>query len=412
MTEAKMLVTKASRTCHGILYHCQSCDIFATQQEELLIFWTSGRRDLFRTILRTSFAVLNIGPDDVDDYVRRHAPRYGLKPVAGKRTVERFLSAKTKTNSDTLSAILIGLAEDLKLQTHLPVEDQKKLKPLFDLHDNLIEETKAQTETGVGTVTNQAVRLGREQAANSSLASVADVLLAYLHLSSKASAACEKVFFEDTERKRAFFNTYRYTSTEGIIQKSFTVVHRPTASIPVVRFANYFEYENRTRMSSGIALRFGKEIVFFGQSDKGTSSKTMIFNHAAAPQNRYTGIALTNEPDGGAVSARFVMQRTEVEHHKDAVTGCFPLDDEAIELDTDSKERLRNRVQFGLEQDLIDSAGAIVPQKTMVVRIEELLTRSTLPDGSVAALRLSDGTAFNPADHEFYTFNSALKIKD
>lgn len=375
-----------------------------------LSFWTSGRREQFREALRVAFKVLNIGPDHVDDYVRRHAPRHGFARVAGKRTVERFLAGKTKTGQDTLSAILIGLAEDLRLQPHLPVKDLERLTLLMELYSVHEREVSSPPINSPRVIQSKSVT--DKLSAEGAISEVADLALAYLHLPSDASAQCERIFFRDTDIRRAFFKTYRFTSHEAMVQKSLTVVHRPTAAIQIMRFANYFQYENRPRMSSGVVLKFGREIVFFGQSDKGESVKTLVFNHASAPQDRYTGLVLTNEPDGSTVAARFVMQRTDVEHHSGAGTGCYPLHHEAIELNEVGKQRLRNRIPFTLEQDLIDGDGGIVSQKTMVVKMEEFLSKGRLPDGRSLALKLADGEFFNPADHEFYTFNSALKIRD
>jgi len=373
-------------------------------------FWTKGRRDQFRTVLRDAFEVMEIGPDDVDTYVRRHAPKYGLAPVVGKRTIERFLAGKVKTRAASLSAALIGLAEDCLEQDNLPPSDKTRLEPLFEFFA-LFEPELEQMREAPAALPGY-VGASRSMYTRENIAAVTDVMLAYLHLPSDASQSCETAFFNQSDPQRVYFKTYRYTGQEQQVQKSFTIIHRPTEIIPVTRFSNYFDFDGRPRMSSGVALRFGKEIFFFGQTDKGTSAKSLVFNHIAAPQDRYTGLVLTNEPDGGAVSARFVMQKTDVEHHRQTTTGCFDLNDTNIELDDTDKERLRNRTSFNLEQKLVDAQGAIVSQKAMVVRLEEMLALGSLPDGRKLSLFLEDGTPFNPADHVHYTFNSALKIRD
>lgn len=374
-------------------------------------FWTQHRRERFKVALKEIMDELDIRADDIEDYVRRHKSVHGFKKTIQKRTVERFLSATDKTEARvaSLDAMLLSVSDDIRQWPSLTEHDESKAEALFQLREEYEQQKGKRTPEAPKPRISSVSELG---AVRTNIAHVADVLLAYLHLGPDASKKCEAAFFNESDGKKKHFITYRYSSETNIVQKSFTVIHRPSELVPIVRFANFFEFENRTRKSSGIALMFGREVFFFGQSDKGQSAKSLVFNNATSAQDRYTGLVMTHEPHGGAVSARFVMQRTDLDHHKDANTGLFEAGDPAIELDLDSKDRLRNRVQFCLEDELIDAKGREVPQMHMVVKVDEMISEGTLPNGQRLALQFAEGGPFNPADHQQYTFNSALKIRD
>lgn len=122
-----------------------------------------------------------------------------------------------------------------------------------------------------------------------------------------------------------YYHTYRFAADPGYIQKSFTVVKRPSPELPVVTFWNFVDHPGGQRRSSGIVLPLAQQTVFLGQSDNGSYSKLMVIRNTVVPQDVYRGLLISDEPDEDAVAARFIMKATEISDSRETNTGKLLL---------------------------------------------------------------------------------------
>ncbi|WP_143520934.1 hypothetical protein [Puniceibacterium antarcticum] len=418
-------------------------------------FWTESRRESFRAILgevKQAFGLSN--PDiiaavfdnvvssprsvriiDADGTVvnepvpKQHDVDKDVDPwqQPDVRTISRFLAGRHKTENDTLSALLIGVGENILLRKDLTTSDCIKCGGLVALYRVFQQAKFGEVDDRVeffltSIKPDRRVEGDQENPDEDVVASDlrkpfplkprtdvdrrrdAESFLSYFKRPATASADLEKKLFFERDSDKIFFITYRFSANRGIVQRSFTVVHRPSQEVPVVRFANFIDAGGAPRRSDGIAISFEQEVVFLGHSDHGASIKVMSFANASRPLKGYYGILMTNDPEDGSLASRFVMIRTEISKHQDVDTGPIEIGDLKKVLEPKWVDRLRNKVDFSMEDPVFDHNGEKVSQEGMVSIVEKRLY-----DGDKVLLADSEGTLFNPARTMHYTFNSALK---
>lgn len=371
--------------------------------------------------------------------------------LLGPRTIRRFLEETHNTKPDNISAILMGVAELVIEREDVHEDDRVKCVPLIEMYADLQlrkgrnrqvsaetklflesykkhlppvqsaevmkksvekapEKSRENREAENSGVTEQDAYSGGEQyrpltierrSKEDRRKDIVKFLAAFSRPSS-ASSMVERKFFAQHDPDRIYFLTYRFSATPGILQRSFTVLHRPKPDTPIVRFTNFIGEAESPRRSDGLAIGFENEIIFLGHTDFGGSLKVLSFSNAKRPVNCYHGLLLTNDPDDGSLTSRFLMVRTKIANHVDAQTGPVGIADLKLSLEKKWIDRLRNRIRFELEDSIFDAEGNVVEQKDMVALVERRLV-----EGSKPLLRFVKGS-FNPADDRHYTYNSAL----
>ncbi|MEM8862826.1 MAG: hypothetical protein AAGD96_31330, partial [Chloroflexota bacterium] len=120
----------------------------------------------------------------------------------------------------------------------------------------------------------------------------------------------------------------------------------------------------------------------------------------------YLGLMSTTEADGTIVSAKMFFTISAFDHHKEAKSQDYSLEelnsDESAKLD-----KIRNRIVFKLEEDLFGENGQKIEQD----EISRIIDRYVV-DNNKIKISTKDGKPFNPADDKHYTFNSALILKE
>lgn len=344
------------------------------------------------------------------------------KDVVEQRTIRRFIERTHHTDGDNISAILMGLSEAILQRRGMLQQDIDGCVPVIKMYGDLLN-YKGESEHVKERISNFLAKSSTIVSSNDEEVKIdgdnrplpvqpisksdrrKDIAKFFAAFSrpSTASSSVEKKFFRSEDEDKVFFITYRFSATPTILQRSFTVIHRATSELPLVRFSNFIGDAKSPRRSGGVAINFENEVVFLGHTDLGGSIKVLSFSNARRPSDHYHGLLMTNDPDDGSLASRFLMVRTSISNHAFANTGPVSITDLKEDLDKKWIERLRNKVRFELEEPVLDSTGAPVTQKDMVN-----LVGRRLYDGAEPMLKDSKGF-FNPADDLHYTYNSALK---
>lgn len=347
---------------------------------------------------------------DFESLTRQAVPNTGVKAPnnhwGSKSSAER-LKRGDIPKPQTLTGLLIVLGNKISRATNFDRGYEDDVETVKVLYAELLsegglrsaaalEENKGQIALNDGPAITQALEL----------------LGAHLLLEEGLATLGESTLFRPDDPNQIYFLTYRFTSKPGYIQRSFTVVHRPSSSLPVTRFANYFEHKGRVRQSHGMVLPFAKQLLFIGQSDGGEAPKIMSIAESK-PQNDYSGLLLSFEPDGDMVACRFLMCRTkDIQHHDKAGTGPKKISESG--LTNEQIDKIRNRIPFVLENGIEDENGNEIEQREMVTLVASLLLRKGRSGNHLLNMKAATAAKplFNPADHEHYTFNAALKQID
>lgn len=364
-------------------------------------FWTESRRETLRIGLKNTMEALGLSTSEIAEMVSMNLA--GREVPISQRSISRLLSGEVRTRHSLLSQLLTGVVTELNRSSGYSQLDLEHAEGLFSLFSEL---------SGKPPVTD--IHTPSSPDARWSTVSVSEVIRdvsAFLQIPTDGAMLIEKLFFKKADTETSSFFTYYFAATPGYVQKSLLVLHRPSADIPIVRFNTFFNHEGRIRGSSGIALKFGREVVFWGQVDAGLSSETIVFENLVEAQDRYFGLQITNDPEYGTVAARTLLKRTDVTYHSDAMTGRISVEQAQSELGDDGIDRVRNEIPFSLEQDVISSDGVVLSQSELVGLVGSALRFGRDPAGHPSRLRFEDGREFNPADSVHYTFNSSLRIR-
>lgn len=219
----------------------------------------------------------------------------------------------------------------------------------------------------------------------------------------------EPFHLQDTEYQQAFL-CYRFSSEAGKVAKSFTVVMTPSTTSPFCYFHNYFKDEDYTepRQVVGAVLPLAQATYFVGRVGEDQGLKVIAFRKSDGRlRERHLGLVMTFDGNSEIVVSRFLMVPTEIPHHKDADIGLRTVDQLKHEVQDGEAvlDAIRNRVEFVPEAQ-IQLDGGVLTVDQMVLEIANALQSET------GAPRFTmGGEAFNPADGESYTYNSALTLK-
>lgn len=368
-------------------------------------FWSEDRVQSFSRAFKGAMAAARVRVEDFDNLKDRAISTKSKKKDhwGSKSSAERLL-AGGKLQSTTLTGILITIGTKINQTTSFDRGYDDDLKLVRDLYETWIIENSAK-KTG-----DQSEEPDLRDA--TAIRNSIDTLGAYLSLKDDLPELGEKIFFRRDDPDQIHFLTFRFASSPGFIQRSFTVIHRPSKSLPVTRFANYYDHDGRVRHSHGPVLPFGKQVLLLGQSDNGEAPKVLSVVESK-PQNIYSGLLLSYEPDRDMVASRFLMIRTtDISHHEKADTGVRPISQSGL---TDSQiDRIRNRIPFVLEKGVEDDRGHEIEQADMVALVLSLLFEKGEDGNHLLNMKSTAKRkpVFNPADHKHYTFNAALKQAD
>lgn len=208
--------------------------------------------------------------------------------------------------------------------------------------------------------------------------------------------------------KFATFACYRFHSLPGRIVKSFMVFVAATDRFPAGTFRHFFQGSDpavEARETRGVIIPGRSYMYCLGAMRQHEAVKVMLIKRPSgrgAPKLR--GLTLSMD-DEMPIAARVLLKKTSADHHTKAGIGIYDLDDLREELGEDL-DKLRNRVEFELEDSPpVLFKGKEITQDRMVA---EVASHFMSPDGT--PLLTKDGEEFNPAAHDGYTFNSALKV--
>lgn len=387
------------------------------------MFWTTARRDDFRVALVKMMDLLSLTYPGMVEAINLNVERKdGKEDVVEQRTIRRFIEGSHKTEADNISAILMGLSEAILQRRGMLQHDIDGCVPLIKMYGDLLiykgesEHVKERISSflakssAILSSNDKEVELDGDHrplpvqpiSKSDRRKDIAKFFAAFSRPST-ASSSVEKKFFRSQDEDKVFFITYRFSATPTVLQRSFTVIHRATSEVPLVRFSNFIGDAKSPRRSGGVAINFENEVVFLGHTDLGGSIKVLSFSNARRPSDHYHGLLMTNDPDDGSLASRFLMVRTSISNHALAKTGPVSITELKENLEKKWIERLRNKVRFELEEPVLDSSGTPVTQKDIVN-----LVGRRLYDGAEPMLKDSKGF-FNPADDLHYTYNSALK---
>jgi hypothetical protein len=230
---------------------------------------------------------------------------------------------------------------------------------------------------------------------------IANFMMSVMGMDSTDLKSASDMFFVGEQHIKRFI-TFRFSHRVGYIQKSLTVLQNTNKENPFVTFKNFFEVRGRKRVAQGIAIPFKQQILFVGKIDKTVSAKIMTLKRVDSPQNYYTGLLLTTEPNGLNVASRFAMIETEIHDHTNI--GKFEITAKEMSEDFPNIiDDIRNFISFNLEKQIFDSTGNPISQQDIV----SLIGHAVLTENKLKLIDES-GKIFNPASEDHYTFNSAL----
>ena len=305
-----------------------------------------------------------------------------------------------RPNKTRLTTTLVGLGEVIKQKRPLSAQQENTIKEIFGLYEEFLskfdldEMSSGGGETILPRPTNELDRLVR-------------LVLAYLHLDKENARMCERLLFEESAPDNIEFDTLRFSSEPGYVQRSITQIKRPNEKNPLVRFQNSFLHRGHRRSSRGVVLCFKRELAFIGTIDQGSGLKVMLLSEIDAPLQIYHGLLLSTDAGTGPIAARFAMRRLEDGEEEPNCDEPLPVG-EIKSLYPEIIDSIRNDIAFKLEDPVFDQFGKPVTQRRLRSLVYGLLQSE---DGSYL---LSDeaGDVFNPTEHEHYTFNSALRWRN
>ncbi|WP_339713121.1 hypothetical protein [uncultured Sneathiella sp.] len=224
-----------------------------------------------------------------------------------------------------------------------------------------------------------------------------------------------------------FFETYRFSSTPGIIAKSFTVISPPNQKSRMTIFLNFFKTDddkNPIRKTIGMALGLESGTYIFGPSMDGKAFKTLVLNSVETNKPSISGGVITTDGDDTPVMGKMLLERInnvtdsrQLGNKGRLEIGNYGYEEIKEELGAKKLNQLRNILDMTLEGQLMEvSSDGSDPKKinqaTMVERTQEILNQGL---GEKDRFLVSEGEGktskpFNPASTEHYTFNSSIKI--
>ncbi len=366
-------------------------------------FWSPQRNRALWIGFRTLSETIGQRPSAFKQMIDEELSLKGLETTLkspSAKTLGRYaesqdgykLHLKSPVHKSTLLITCDALIANHFGDTNPLAPEIKRLRDLGKAFSRLLAERQPKKPTHEETPIDAAIKL----------------ISRYLHTDQDQLNAAWPLFCkEDGNNKipnEAHFLCYRYDISPGEVAKSFLVVHKPTDLAPFCRFSNFLLHEQTNdRHARGIVVPMRQGVYFVGEIDDGAALKMMVFRRPNRAVDRYLGLVLTLGSFQEPITARIVMKRTNLTHHRSAGVGVFPEKLMQGEI-SDIARELRNRIPFKLSDDLtLDDWPC--DQGKMVTLIADLLS----PNG-VPRLKTKDGVPFNPAADRHYTYNAALRL--
>lgn len=186
--------------------------------------------------------------------------------------------------------------------------------------------------------------------------------------------------------------------------KSFLTVRRPSELLGICEFSHFYNNKSgRKRECRGLIIPFHHVLTFIGNIDQGEAAEIIVFRKQKTPQNNYDGLIITFSDDADPVCGRIILTRSDHFRHSDSGSEVRNIQSfSGKELDL--VNRARNRVHFVLEKSVKKKDRNLI-QSEIVSEIANLLR----VDGD-DLFKFDDGTVFNPASDNHYTFNSSIGL--
>jgi hypothetical protein len=370
---------------------------------EFRAFWNAERKKRFSELLGPCVRELKLQDLDFDKHANGKCYGYavvyfaeGVKIKCSPSTYHRIRRNNTPVSDDARTVLLYGIGKTALEQRETQGHTSTNLDQLASLYTEMIASRIAPPRS------SKSAESRKESRGSAPVADALDMVAQQFQIRGNISRQLiDRFGFGD--RPMLYFHTYRFAADPGYIQKSFTVVKRPSPELPVVTFRNFVDHPGGQRRSSGIVLPLAQQTVFLGQSDNGSYSKLMVIRNTVVPQDVYRGLLISDEPDEDAVAARFIMKATDVSDSRETNTGKLLLKDSG--LDSKDIDSIRNRVPFILEDEVHNEHGKLLSQDEIVQRVGYLMQDSE----GFPKLTIREDELFNPAADKFYTFNAALK---
>jgi len=359
-------------------------------------FWSLDRIKIFMESFPLAVGRLNWSPEDVPGVLLALADEeLNEDIIPSEETCRRIIKKGHTPRKWFLTGLLIGVVKHIKGMGDVDPKNVAEYGNLVSLFDSLQEHF-------ISKKYKNPEKKRKRNRVDESL----DLISVFLGVDNKLFADIESKLFIDSDESNIYFDSYRFSSTPGYVKKSFTVLHRPTEIIPLVRFANFIEHKGRIREARGVVVPFRNQLALIGHADKGKGIKLVVIEDTEGPQNEYHGLLNTIEPDGTPVAARILFSKSPHMNHTDAGAREYKVT-ELSKLEIEKIESIRNRMWFTIEKELYSEKGEVLEQRDIVHMIDRYLH-----DGKKYKIVDKDGKPFNPAHHDYYTFNSALKLRE
>jgi hypothetical protein len=195
---------------------------------------------------------------------------------------------------------------------------------------------------------------------------------------------------------------YGYGLKPNSIFKSFVSLSKAGAPDSPVSFQNQTKDRlGRLRLVSGFGLNLGTKLYLLGNIDGGAALEIMAFSHFNASAQLLAGLTMSIGAAAELFVTRIVLKR--LKHFPDeSEIGHKPYQSLKAEV-SDFEEMLANKLDFDLTSPIMLD-GQPITQNRMVEEVARLLKI----DERHSRFTYADGTEFNPASSNHYTFNAAL----
>lgn len=235
-----------------------------------------------------------------------------------------------------------------------------------------------------------------------------------------SDSAARWLFGPDSSRPphRRYYETYRFSTTPGRVDKSFTLLSLIVVDgLPVVTFNNFFD-DGRgvARRTDGVALGFQRGVYLVGTIETGEAAKVIGLTYASVNQKVLRGGVMTTNNAGKMLLSKVLLKQTNVADSRvlsemgRATIGSHARIDLIDELDEDDIESIRNRLDFALEEPISRKTKAGYVSCTQAEMVD--IVNQKLRFGESPLFKYANrDDAFNPADDAHYTFNSALRVE-
>ena len=360
-------------------------------------FWTEERAKRFLRGFAPAVKELGLSPEDLPDLLALHIDKTDLAQlVPSGPTCRRINKTGRPPRKPFMTGLLIGIGQTIRLRKN----KAEAYTDFSELFDELSDEVDRLSNSDQIQTVNQSGRLEREP----HFATFRQ-LISFLGLDLEIATDAVDSLFGIDDGDTVQFETYRFGTQPGTVVKEFVVFQRPTTSIPLVRFSNFRSYKGSTIQTNGFVVATRNKLSMIGFSEHGMGTNHTFLPFIGAPQNEYVGLVSTMTPDGQAIAAKMLFQRSEKMNYNEVETGQYSIK-ELENLNSNSLDKIRNRIPFNFEKKLFDSDGREIDQYGVISLVDNFLRNNN------SVITDENGRFFNPASENNYTYNSALKLSE